>query len=394
MHNIGYVYTNFPSGGAEKTVQNLAPEFTKLGYRVFIFTSIFNEELSTPEMEEHITIIKLHSEKDTDKCTEILKKVQENNIELMLFSESSSIKYKKQEQLVKELPCPTIFVNHGKIFWEVIDRMESVKEKRHKTKFILKTWRYSLLLYLYNHSNFFRLYKVRRKYKTLVRANDRYVVLCNQYMRELLENVHVDKTKVLAISNGVPEPSINFNMNKEKIIAYVGRLHRNDKRVDRLLRIYSKLESEFPDWKLKIIGDGDEREKLEDLAKELKLRNIEFCGLTSNPFKYYNEASILCLTSHYEGLAMVLIEAQQAGVIPIAFNCSSGMESIISDNWCNGVLVKPYDLDEYVCSLRKLMSDEELRRKMQTCALEKSKEFSISNIAILWDRLFKQVLKQ
>lgn len=393
MRNIGYVYTVFPLGGAERSLQNLAPELTKLGYKVFVFTSEVREDLFTTETKQCITIIKIDSKKGDDKCAEIIKKAQENSIELMLFSDSSPIIYKEQIYLAKALPCPTIFVNHGKIFWEITDRIESIKEKRSRSKSILKKWRYSALLYMYEKSRYCRFYKVRRKYKALVEANEKYVVLCNEYRNDMLDMVNVDRQKVLAITNGIPEPPIQYSMDKEKVVIYVGRLTRNDKRVDRLLYVYDKIHSDFPEWKLKIVGDGPEREKLEYLAKELKLRNIEFCGFTSNPFKYYNEASIICLTSHHEGFGMVLIEAQQAGVIPVAFSCSSGVGSIISDNWGNGVLVEPYDLDEYVRSLRKLMSDEELRRKMQKCALEKSKEFSITNVAMRWDSLFKQVLK-
>lgn len=394
MHNIGYVYTVFPLGGAERSLQNLSPELTKLGYKVFVFTSEVREDLFTPEIQQYITIVKIDSKKGNEKCTEIIKKVQENNIELMLFSDSSPIIYREQIYLTKTLPCPTVFVNHGKMFWEITDRIENIKEKRSRSKSILKKWRYSALLYMYENFRYCRFYKVRRKYKALINANEKYVTLCDEYMHELFESVNVDKTKVLAIPNGMPEPPMQYSMDKEKVVIYVGRLTHNDKRVDRLLYIYDKIHADFPEWKLKIVGDGPEREKLEDLSKELNLRSIEFCGFTADPFKYYNEASILCLTSHHEGFGMVLIEAQQAGVIPMAFNCSSGVSGIISQNWCNGVLIEPYDLDEYVYSLRKLMSNEELRLKMQTCALEKSKEFSISNIAILWDRLFKQVLKQ
>lgn len=64
------------------------------------------------------------------------------------------------------------------------------------------------------------------------------------------------------------------------------------------------------------------------LRKQIKKQNIKqvtLCGYTSDPQEVYKDASILCLTSSFEGWGLVLAEAHNNGVVPIAFECSAGV---------------------------------------------------------------------
>lgn len=125
------------------------------------------------------------------------------------------------------------------------------------------------------------------------------------------------------------------------------------------------------------MGDGAERKNLEQQANDYGLERIYFCGETNKPYEYYNNASILCLSSQFEGIPLVLLEAQQAGVIPIAFNCAAGVENVLSPNWENGVLIENFSMIDYENTLYQLMSDETLRQKMQQNVLKKSQEYDI-----------------
>lgn len=86
-------------------------------------------------------------------------------------------------------------------------------------------------------------------------------------------------------------------------------------RVDRLLRIWSLVEANFPDWELKVVGDGRERRNLEKEAAGLGLHRVRFCGHSTRVEEHYATAAILCLTSSFEGWGLVLVEAQAAGVV-------------------------------------------------------------------------------
>ncbi len=175
---------------------------------------------------------------------------------------------------------------------------------------------------------------------------------------------------------------------KKKQILYVGRLSWYDKRVDRLLNVWEKLFRSFPDWSLRIVGDGPERENLERMASENKLERIHFEG-QQDPLPYYRESSILCLTSTHEGFGLVLTEAQQMGVAPISF-LYTALPDIIEDG-ISGVIVKPFDVDIYAEKLAQLMDNDQYRHQIAQHAMESSKKFSKEKICSEWIKIFESL---
>lgn len=145
----------------------------------------------------------------------------------------------------------------------------------------------------------------------------------------------------------------------------MGRLSYADKRVDRLIDIWNILKGKTAGWQLIIVGEGDEKKKLEAYVKKLNLTNVEFAGFCNNPKQYYDRASILCLTSSFEGWGLVLTEAQANGIVPIAFECSDGVKSILSPNEINGLLIPPFDLEAYAKKLLFVMNNTEARKRIQ-----------------------------
>ena len=114
-------------------------------------------------------------------------------------------------------------------------------------------------------------------------------------------------------------------------------------------------------------------------------------SFTTRPEKYYNESEILCLTSDFEGCPMVLLEAQQHGCATIAFNCSHGVEDILAPNWTNGVLVPNGDIEAYALALTRLMSDKDLRHKIQKNGTENIKRFSIEKSVEQYEALIQSL---
>ena len=165
-----------------------------------------------------------------------------------------------------------------------------------------------------------------------------------------------------------------------------------DKRVDRLVTIWESIYKKYPDWQFVLIGSGKELPALQTMVKEKKLERITFLGKVKDTFPYYNKAAIFCLSSQMEGQGTVLMEAQQAGVIPIAFDCSAGVRGILSPNGENGILIPPFDMQAYTNELGKLMSDTSTRSHIQKNILIKAEEYSVDVIVKQWDELFKSVL--
>lgn len=184
---------------------------------------------------------------------------------------------------------------------------------------------------------------------------DAVVTLCNAYaeqIKELLDNSK-DREKVHVMHNPLTLTAKPATI-REKAVIYVGRLSLPDKRVDRLMRIWKPIEAKHPDWRFKIIGSGEAEPLMRQQIKELNLKNVDFCGYCSDPSEYYRTASILCLTSDYEGWGLVLVEGLTCGITPIAMNCSPGVEEILSEG--RGVLVNPGDEQMFTTELDRLIS--------------------------------------
>jgi len=159
--------------------------------------------------------------------------------------------------------------------------------------------------------------------------------------KELLHKTLVIPNPVSTITmEGLHSPGI-------KCFVYVGRLSF-EKRVDRIIRTLPLIGRD--NWKLLIIGDGPDKERLYRLAESLGVNeNIEWAGWQSNPWGYIKErggVEALLLTSDYEGYPTVLVEAMANGIPCVAVDCPTGPSDIIEDG-VNGILI-PLTSDEEI----------------------------------------------
>lgn len=174
-----------------------------------------------------------------------------------------------------------------------------------------------------------------------------------------------------------------------KTLLFVGRLTAWDKRVDRLLYLWSELESKYKDWKLCVVGDGEERKNLMTLAKELQLERVEFVGY-KDPRPYYRNADVLCMTSSSEGYPMVVLEAAIYGCPTIAYGVSSGIKEMIEDGG-TGFVIKPFQKEEYLTKLRWLMDNQSEREAMGKNAYVRLSKYDIETIGKQWIALFNKI---
>ncbi len=230
----------------------------------------------------------------------------------------------------------------------------------------------------------------RPELRDVISHSDSVVVLCEEYISELLHITKMHSNNIVAIENGLLIEKAP-NLSKEKKIVFIGRLTQWDKRVDRLLKIWSSVQCDFPDWRLDILGDGPERQKLEALAKKLNLKNCHFRGFV-NIKEHLPQASILAMTSSSEGFPMVILEAASYGVVPIAYNVSKGISHLILDRK-TGFLIKPFKQNQYIDCLRTLMKDINLRENMSENALNATQWYDIKLISEKWLTLINR-LKQ
>lgn len=118
------------------------------------------------------------------------------------------------------------------------------------------------------------------------------------------------KARIYTVWNPVKTDVEIEKEHKENVIAYVGRLSYI-KRLDVILEAMYRAKSR---WKLKIVGDGEIREEVENWIKILKLgEQVEIIGWSGNPWKECEDAGVLVMASEYEGFSMTAIEAAAHG---------------------------------------------------------------------------------
>ena len=238
--------------------------------------------------------------------------------------------------------------------------------------------------------NLFFKCKYGKLYREQFILSDKVVLLSDKYREEITYFTGWrDFSKFTAIPNPLTlNRPASINPKKKKTVLNVGLLN-NQKRQDLLLEIWKHVEEKRPDWRLRIVGDGPLRAELTEQAKRLRLRNVDFLGF-QQPESYYDEASIFCLTSGFEGFGLVLVEAMAYGCVPMAFN-SWAMAADIIDDEINGLLIPPFDVKEYAERLIGIMDDEERMGRMAKKAEKKSYSFNIESVSCAWAELIKEL---
>lgn len=167
------------------------------------------------------------------------------------------------------------------------------------------------------------------------------VTVSNQVEDDLTDVVGLDKQSVRTIYNPVVDDNLRANARKPlehpwfrpdapPVILGVGRL-TEQKDFASLIRAFALVRADR-EARLVILGEGRLRENLEDLASQLGVReDVELPGFVENPFQYMARASVLVLSSEYEGLPGVLIQALACGCPVVSTNCPGGSAEILAD---------------------------------------------------------------
>jgi len=139
------------------------------------------------------------------------------------------------------------------------------------------------------------------------------------------------------------------------VVVGAGRLTKQ-KDYPTLLRAIAKVREDTP-VRLIVLGEGDERASLEQLAKSLNLSNdVDFLGFVDNPYAYMKRADLLVLTSAWEGFGNVLVESMAVGTPVISTNCESGPREILNDGEY-GRLVSVGDFEDLAKSIIQSLKD-------------------------------------
>lgn len=177
------------------------------------------------------------------------------------------------------------------------------------------------------------------------------------------------------------------------IVISVGRLMK-EKGHAVLLDAFAHLTDEFPDWRLRIVGDGVLRPELEAQVKRLRLeKKVEMPGFTRDVGAVYSASRFVVLPSYYESFGMVAAEALAAGRAVLSFDDCAGIAEIV-DSGVNGFLAPGASTREgrvagLTDALRQMMSDPEGCAAMGTNGPAAVSRFSLESVLDTWERVIK-----
>jgi len=177
--------------------------------------------------------------------------------------------------------------------------------------------------------------------------------------------------------------SVGSERRKHRILA-VGRL-APQKGFDWLIKAFALIHDKFPDWSLRIVGEGAERTDLRRQAMALGVaEKVEMPGIITEIEKEYDSASLFVLSSRYEGFPNALCEAMVAGLPVVAFDCPGGIDEIIAPGQ-SGLVVRLGDIDSLAINMARLMASEELRHSLGKSATGIAIRYSADRILGLWE---------
>ncbi|ENX25307.1 hypothetical protein F891_03380 [Acinetobacter sp. CIP 101966] len=218
-----------------------------------------------------------------------------------------------------------------------------------------------------------------------------YVVTLTKRDKELWEQgIKNIKAKIIPIANPSPfEVQENISSLDYKTILCVGRL-TYQKGFDLLITAWARVAQQVPDWKIVIVGSGEDEQMLKQMAKSLGVDDsIIFAGQQKNMSTFYRQASFFCMSSRFEGLPMVLLEAQSYGLPIVAFDCDTGPAEIVQHN-INGLLVESGNINGLTNSLLELIHLSNIQyEKMSSNAVENSVRYSVNPILKQWLSIIK-----
>lgn len=212
-----------------------------------------------------------------------------------------------------------------------------------------------------------------------------YIVTLTQRDKELWEKgLKKINAKIVTITNPVAYEDIeNIPSLEYKTVLTVGRL-THVKGFDLLIIAWSKIAQQIPDWKIVIVGSGEDEQMLKQMAKDLGVDDsIVFAGQQKNMDQFYRKASFFCMSSRFEGLPMVLLEAQSYSLPIVAFDCDTGPAEIVVNG--TGYLVENLNVKSLSNQLiiASLMSFEDYNTMSKNATIN-SKKYNIDNIVNHW----------
>lgn len=375
--NILILLRNLSNGGAEKLLINLANELA-LKYNVIVITA--NKQNCDYNFNGKV--------------------IEIPNLDVDMLS-IKRVRYLKKKYNITHSLSGSISYNYLNV------------ASRYKDKVIISV--HNMLSFKVHISDNDKktIFNLQKRQKRIVLANE-FADTITCVSKEVAEEQNIyfgaSKRKIKVIYNFIDFQQISkekkLNEDKSKIIITAGRIEKVKNQIS-LIKAFKLVLKKHPDAKLWILGRGSEEENLKKLIKKLKLEsNVFLLGFKQNIYEYLKQANIFILTSKYEGMPVVLIEAMACSLPVISTDCSAGPREIIApdtdyrkktnkiDKCEYGILIPPIgDSDKYekniAQALLELLDNQKLEKYYQNQSFKRAKDFDKKIILKQWEEIFK-----
>ncbi|MBQ7968411.1 MAG: glycosyltransferase family 4 protein [Clostridia bacterium] len=203
----------------------------------------------------------------------------------------------------------------------------------------------------------------------------------------VIPNPVVINETVLSMQKDIP----SYDEREQRIVT-VGRLSLKQKRQDVLLESFKIFHEKFPEYKLEIYGDGQDKDRIQEIINTMGLSNsVILVGRTEKIEEKIFNAAAFVLTSDYEGIPNALIEALSVGVPSVSTDCSPGGAALLIRNGENGFLVPCGNAKAIADKLSLIVGSKEISERFSKNSPAITEEFAESIIADKWEACFERV---
>ena len=217
-----------------------------------------------------------------------------------------------------------------------------------------------------------------------------YFVLVSKELEEFYRQKV--KCKTVYIPNTLDYYPKKVSDLEEKRIISVGRLSEEKGYLD-LIDVFSLVHQVYPDWKLDIIGDGNQKENIQKKIEEYGLKDFIILHGFQNK-EYINQllqkSSVYVMCSYTESFGIVLLEAFSFSIPCVAFDSARGATEIISNNW-DGYLIKDRNKEIMAKKVCELISNPNRRIIMGANGIKKANQYSMDEIRKYWIQIIETV---
>ena len=379
MKLIYCIASVYNPGGMERVLLNKVRWFVRQGgYELMVVTTDQQGRAPFYEFPPEVQMVDLGINYSLDNSRPPVAKI------LSYFRKRRIHKEKLTELLMRERAdiVVSLYPSESSFIPGIRDGSKKVLELHYNKYFRLQYNRRGLL-------GLADRYRMRQD-ERIVRKFDKFVVLTREDAGYwgALPNLAVIPNAALEIPGQARNDENGARNTDSRRVIAVGRLDYQ-KGFDRLLDAWALIPDEVrKDWTLDIFGQGEWEMMLKEKASVLGISDSARINRpTSRIFEEYARSAFLAMSSHYEGLPMVMIEAMACGLPVVSFDYPCGPKDIIREGE-NGLIVPEGDTAALAKAMARLMGNAELRQLMSEEARKVTSSYSEENIMRKWKQCF------